>query len=165
MDVRWTLLEVKKGLKLVKSIKKSLALRKISLKAFTLLECMLALVILSGAILVYQGMTKSLFFNMSYLVENDQDKWLLFSQQLRAELTGARFEKVENNKLYVAKEGKQIAFGLSKQGDFRKTATNGHGYHPMLLDLKDAKISHHNKEITVSITWKSGLERVFLYAF
>lgn len=135
------------------------------IKAFTLLECMLALLILSGAILVYQGMTKSLFFNMSYLVENDQDKWLLFSQQLRGELTGASFEKVENNKLYLEKEGKHIALGLSKQGDFRKSAANGHGYHPMLLNLKSAKISQHDEEITISISWKSGLERVFIYAF
>lgn len=134
-------------------------------KAFTLLECMVALIILAGAILVYQGMTKSLFSNMNYLAESDQDKWLLFSQQLRGEFNGASFKKLEGDKLYLEKDGKAIAFGLNKNKDFKKSNANGHGYNPMLLKLQDAQIRCQEKEVTIRLQWKSGLERVFIYDF
>ena len=95
--------------------------RKIRLRAFTLLESLVALLVISGSILVYQGLTQSISSNVHYLSANQEEKWLLFSQQLRSELAGCQLNKVADNKLYVSKGNQQLAYGLSKAGDFRKT--------------------------------------------
>lgn len=134
-------------------------------KAFTLLEALVALLVISGSLLLYQGLTKSIFSQMTYLRENNQDRWLLFSHQLRAELMGSRFQKVEKNKIYVTKDGKDVAYGLSKRDDFRKTSANGHGYHPMLLHLSQATIEEKERPVTIHFVWKDGLERTWLYDF
>ncbi|MGT2888570.1 competence type IV pilus minor pilin ComGF [Streptococcus didelphis] len=145
--------------------KKYLQLKLVSLKAFTLLECLIALVLISGVLLVYQGLSHAVFSNIAYLKPSDQDRWLLFSHQLRAEFMGAQLEKVKHNKIYLLKNGKEIAFGLSKKKDFRKSSAKGYGYNPMLLDLADASISAQEEKVTIKISWKSGLVRYFIYDF
>ncbi|MGT2933449.1 competence type IV pilus minor pilin ComGF [Streptococcus catagoni] len=147
-------------------MKRFLESKQSNLKAFTLLECLLALFIISGSLLVYQGLTKSLFSNIHYLHQNNQDRWLLFSHQLRAELEGADLYKVEGNKLQIIKEGKASIFTLSKKGDFRKMSANGRGYHPMLMNLAAAQIHSEGKEkIRIRIVWEDGMVRDFIYGF
>ncbi|MGT2934619.1 competence type IV pilus minor pilin ComGF [Streptococcus castoreus] len=135
------------------------------IKAFTLLESLVALIVVSGSLLVYQGLTKNMIRHSHYLANNDQDNWLLFSQQLREELSEARFYKVEKNKLYIEKGKKILVFGQFKSHDFRKTASNGQGYQPMLFGLSSSQIKADQSQISISLTWKSGLERTFYYAF
>lgn len=84
--------------------------RKIRLRAFTLLESLVALLVISGSILVYQGLTQSISSNVHYLSANQEEKWLLFSQQLRSELAGCQLNKVADNKLYVSKGNQQLAY-------------------------------------------------------
>ncbi|MGF0070996.1 competence type IV pilus minor pilin ComGF [Streptococcus orisratti] len=139
--------------------------QKIKLAAFSLLECLVALFVLSGSILVYQGLTKSVSANVHYLSDNDNGNWLLFSQQLRSELETSHLDKVENNKLYVTKSGQTLAFGQSKADDFRKTNADGRGYQPMLYGLKSSAISQKENMIQINLTFKNGLERSLIYAF
>jgi len=134
-------------------------------RAFTFLEALIALLVISGSLLVYQGLTKTLLKHSHYLANHDQDHWLLFSQQLREELDGARFQKVTNNKLYIKKGKKTLALGQSKSHDFRKSASNGQGYQPMLFGLSHTKIQADQSYVSIKLKWKSGLERTFYYAF
>lgn len=110
-----------------------LHVKKTRLKAFTLLESLVALLVISGSILVYQGLTQSISSNIHYLSVNQEEKWLLFSQQLRSELAGCQLDKVADNKLYVSKGNQQLAYGLSKADDFRKTNASGQGISPCSL--------------------------------
>ena len=55
-------------------------------KAFTLLEALVALLVLSGGVLVFQGLTKLLHAELDYQAHQKQEEWILFQQQLQVEL-------------------------------------------------------------------------------
>lgn len=142
-----------------------LRLKKTKVQAFTLMERLLSLLIISGTMLVYQGLTQSLVSHSQYLARNAQDNWLLFSQQLREELRGASFQKVEGNRLYIKKQKQLLSLGQFKSHDFRKSSGTGRGYQPMLFGLSHSQIEAKENRVTITLTWKSGLERTFSYAF
>ncbi|MGT2755023.1 competence type IV pilus minor pilin ComGF [Streptococcus ovis] len=136
-----------------------------AMAAFTLLECLVALVVLSGGLLVFDGLSRLLSQEIHYQTHHSEQGWLLFSEQLRIELEGVRLVKVEDNHLYVDKDGQTLAFGQSKSDDFRKTNGRGRGYQPMLYGVTSSKISQSGNRITISLVFENGLERIFLYDF
>ncbi|WP_338153520.1 competence type IV pilus minor pilin ComGF, partial [Streptococcus intermedius] len=75
-------------------------------KAFTLLEALIALFVLSGSVLLFQSMTRLLASEVQTRQHSEQREWLLFADQLEVELTRSSFEKVENNRLYMKQDGK-----------------------------------------------------------
>lgn len=131
--------------------------------AFTLLEAIVALMVISGGLLVFQAMTKLLASEIRYQEQSKIKEWLLFADQLDVELSRSHFEKVEQNKLYVKQDGKSIAFGKSKSDDFRKTDATGRGYQPMVYGLKDAQIYQESKIVHLVLQFKDGLEREYIY--
>lgn len=145
--------------------RKSYVWSKSRVKGFTLLECLVALVIIATSLSLYQSLSRVLATNVAYLSQNSQRDWLLFSQQLRQELTGASLAKVENNRLYVKVGKQELAFGQSRTDDFRKTNANGQGYQPMLYQLKSSQIREENGLVTIDLVFRSGLKRTFIYAF
>ena len=134
------------------------------IRAFTLLECLIALLVLSGSILVINGLTNLLHQQlMSVQVEQTKD-WQIFCEQMYAELDGASFDKVEGNFLYVTKNAKKIRFGLMGD-DFRKTSAQGIGYQPMLFGIKDVKIEQEQGLIKMTILFEKEGGRTFVYRF
>ena len=121
-------------------------------KAFTLLEALVALFVISGSVLLFQSMTRLLASEVRARQHSEQ-----------RELIRSSFEKVENNRLYMKQDGKTIAFGKSSGQDFRKTNANGKGYQPMIYNVKKAEISQKNELIHIRMTFKRGLEREFVY--
>ena len=89
-------------------------------KAFTLLESLIALIVISGSLLLFQAMSQLLISEVRYQQQSEQKEWLLFVDQLEAELDRSQFEKVEGNRIYVKQDGKDISIGKSKSDDFRK---------------------------------------------
>lgn len=140
-------------------------LRRTRLKAFTLLESLVALLVISGTVLVYQGLTQSISQNVYYLSDNEENEWLLFSQQLRSELERCRLDCVADNKLYVSKDDKKLAYGLSKADDFRKTNASGQGYQPMLFGVNSSSIRQDGNNILIKLRMDNGMEREFVYTF
>ncbi|MGT2930007.1 competence type IV pilus minor pilin ComGF [Streptococcus dentasini] len=134
-------------------------------KAFTLLECLVALLVIAGSVMVYQGLTQVLTSNVAYISKNDEEDWLLFCQQLRSELSATKLDDVSGNKLYVSKGQQSLAFGKSRSSDFRKTNADGRGFQPMLYGLKSSHISRSGQTVTIRVLFESGLERTFVYAF
>ena len=132
-------------------------------KAFTLLEALIALFVLSGSVLLFQSMTRLLASEVQTRQHSEQREWLLFADQLEVELTRSSFEKGENNRLYMKQDGKVIAFGKASGQDFRKTNANGKGYQPMVYDVKKAEISQENELVRIRLLFKRGLEREFIY--
>ena len=82
-------------------------------RAFTLLECLVALLVIAGSVQVYQGLTTVLVSNVKQVKQQENQDWLLFVQQMEAELEGCQLVKVEGNKLYVKQDNQDLAFGLS----------------------------------------------------
>jgi len=66
-------------------------------------------------------MSQLLVSEVRYQQKSEQKEWLLFVDQLEAELNRTQFEKVENDRLYLKQDGKSISMGKSRSNDFRKT--------------------------------------------
>ena len=123
------------------------------LRAFTLLECLVALLVIAGSVQVYQGLTTVLVSNVKQVRQQENQDWLLFVQQMEAELEGCQLVKVEGNKLYVKQDNQYLA------------NADGRGYQPMLFDVKSSKVSQKNQIVTIQVTLKNELQRSFVYAF
>ena len=132
-------------------------------RAFTLLESLVALIVISGSLLLFQAMSQLLVSEVRYQQRSEQKEWLLFVDQLEAELNRAQFEKVENDRLYLKQDGKPISMGKSKSNDFRKTDASGRGYQPMVYGLKLARIQEKGQELHFHFQFEKGLEREFIY--
>ena len=98
-------------------------LKSSKVRAFTLLESLIALIVISGGLLLFQAMSQLLISEVRYQKQSEQKEWLLFVDQLEVELERSQFEKVEGNRLYMKQDGKDISIGKSKSDDFRKTDT------------------------------------------
>ncbi|MGT2951460.1 competence type IV pilus minor pilin ComGF [Streptococcus cuniculi] len=140
-------------------------MKKSKVAAFTLLECLLALLVISGGLLVFDGLAKLVHHEITYQDTSLEKKWLVFADQLRYELADVRLVKVENDHLYVDKSGQQLSFGKSKADDFRKTSDKGQGYQPMLYQVASAKIHQEQTVVQIDITFENGWERSFVYRF
>ena len=132
-------------------------------RAFTLLESLVALIVISGSLLLFQAMSQLLVSEVRYQQRSEQKEWLLFVDQLEAELNRTQFEKVENDRLYLKQEGKPISMGKSKSNDFRKTDASGRGYQPMVYGLKSARTQEKGQELHFHFQFEKGLEREFIY--
>ena len=138
-------------------------LKNVKIKAFTLLETLVALLVLSGGMLVFQSMTKLLAFELRHQQENKQQEWLLFVDQLETELSRSQFDRVENDKIYVKQDGKNIALGKSRSDDFRKTDSSGRGYQPMIYGLTAAPVSQEGDLVRFRFWFENNLEREYIY--
>jgi competence protein ComGF len=136
---------------------------KLKIRAFTLIECLVALLAISGSVLVISGLTHILQEQISQENQNSQKDWQIFCEQLRGEFFHAKLDKVENNFLYITTE-KSLRFGLVGE-NFRKTDEKGLGYQPMLHGLKNVEISDETGQIVIKLNFKKGGERVFYYKF
>lgn len=125
----------------------------------------MALLVIAGSLTVYQGLTKVVAHHTSYLSDNNRDNWLLFCQQFRQELAGARLDKLDKNRLYITKGGQALSFGKFRSDDFRKANADGRGYQPMLFGVASADFSQSGQVVTLRVTFETGLERTFVYAF
>ena len=137
--------------------------KNLKVKAFTLLEALVALLVLSGGVLVFQAMTQLLSSELHQQENNQQQEWLLFADQLETELSRSQFDKVEDNKIYIRQDGRDLALGKSKGDDFRKTDKSGRGYQPMIYGLEAAVIRQEGKLIHMHFRFEKGLEREFVY--
>lgn len=138
-------------------------LKSPKVKAFTLLECLVALVVISGSLLLFQAMSQLLISEVRYQQQSEQKEWLLFVDQLESELERSEFEKIEGNRLYIKQDGKEIAIGQSNSDDFRKTDASGRGYQPMVYGLKSAQIKEEGELVRFRFQFRKGLEREFIY--
>ena len=132
-------------------------------RAFTLLESLVALIVISGSLLLFQSMSRLLVSEVRYQQRSEQKEWLLFVDQLEAELNRTQFEKVENDRLYLRQEGNPVSMGKSKSNDFRKTDASGRGYQPMVYGLKSARIQEKGQKLHFHFQFEKGLEREFIY--
>ena len=137
--------------------------KNLKVKAFTLLEALVALLVLSGGILVFQAMTQLLSSELHQQENNQQQEWLLFADQLETELSRSQFDKVEDNKIYIRQDGRDLALGKSKGDDFRKTDKSGRGYQPMIYGLEAADVRQGGKLVHLHFRFEKGLEREFVY--
>ena len=83
-------------------------------KAFTLLEALVALLVLSGGVLVFQGLTKLLHAELDYQAPK-AGGMDTFQQQLQVELDRSHFEKVADNHIYLVQDQNQLLLANLKE--------------------------------------------------
>lgn len=138
-------------------------LKRNDVKAFTLLECLVSLLVITSSLLVFDGLTRILVQDVNYQESNMQKDWLVFTDQLGRELEQSQFAKLENDRVYVVKDGQELAFGKSRADDFRKTDWAGKGYQPMLQQLRAVNIQQEGTLLRFNFSFANGMERTFLY--
>ncbi|MDR1568088.1 MAG: prepilin-type N-terminal cleavage/methylation domain-containing protein [Streptococcaceae bacterium] len=139
-------------------------------KAFTLIECLIALVVISGTLLVVIGATKYQAKLLDYFRNDTRVKWLNFANLMDYELNGASLVKVEADFLYVLQRKddteKIVRFGKSDKTaatDFRKTNTDGLGYQPMLFDVQAVEMTQTTDVVRIDITLKKNFRRSYVW--
>ncbi len=117
---------------------------------------------LSGGVLVFQGLTKLLHAELDYQAHQKQEEWILFQQQLQVELDRSHFEK--SGQSYLLGSGsKPIAIGQSKGDDIRKTDDKGRGYQPMISGVHSSQIWQEGESLHLRLNFEDGLEREYVY--
>lgn len=139
-------------------------LKRIEVRAFTLLECLVSLLVIASSLLVFDGLTRTLVQDVTYQESQMHKDWLVFTDQFGQELEQSQLIKLEKNRLYVKKDGQELAFGKSKADDFRKTDWSGKGYQPMLQGLSNVAIQQEGDLLRFNFSFTNGTERIFLYA-
>ena len=137
--------------------------KNLKVKAFTLLEALVALLVLSGGILVFQAMTQLLSSELHQQENNQHQDLLLLAEQQEKDRARSKFDKVEDNKIYIRQDGRDLALGKSKGDDFRKTDKSGRGYQPMIYGLEAADVRQDGKLVYLHFRFEKGLEREFVY--
>ena len=136
------------------------------LKAFTLLESLVALLSVSLSVLVIQGMTHLIVQEVATIRQSRENEWQIFCNLLRREFETTRLEKVSQNFLYVRTENGSRRYGMKAGADdFRKTNAAGQGYQPLIFGVSSVIISAKQQVVTIKLTFKKGDERTFIYAF
>lgn len=136
------------------------------------MEGLVALIAISGTLLLVSGLTK---FESKIMLELKNDSaadWIRFSNLLDIELLDAKLVKVADNWLFVQKESvheqKLITYGQAKSKnamDFRKMNAAGLGYQPMLMNVKTVEISQKDKLIKFEVTLLDGFQgKYYWYA-
>lgn len=136
---------------------------KTKLQAFTLLEALVALFVISGGLLLFQSMTQLLSAEIQYQSQRVEKDWLLFASQLEQELARSEFVKLEGDRVYLKQAGNDIALGMSRSDDFRKTNERGQGYQPMVKGLRAGRIEQEGAVLHFYFEFEQGLEREFVY--
>ena len=137
---------------------------KKAIKAFTLLEALVAIVVISGGLVLFQALTKTLFWRIHSEKSKQFRSWALLSQQLTEELSKGPILSVKDNQIVYQDKGqvRRLAF-YPKKGDIRKTDQWGQGYSPMVYGIQDFKVKQEGTLVRIQVTFQSGLEREFIY--
>lgn len=139
---------------------------KRNLKAFTLLETLVALFVISLSVLVIQGMTKLISQELDSIRKSDDREWQNFCNLLRREFEGAKLDNVQDNFLYLMTDNGVRRYGVKVgSDDFRKTNAGGQGYHPLIFGVSSSVISVQQNIVTIRLIFRKGDERLFIYAF
>ncbi|MDR0298653.1 MAG: competence protein ComGF [Streptococcaceae bacterium] len=126
----------------------------------------MALFVIAGSVELISALTKLVRQEIVKGRDSIDLDWQIFCNQLRNELDGSEFVKIEGNFLYVNKGSSQWRFGkVGLASDFRKTNADGRGYQPMLFGISALQISENEKLIKINFEMEGGGKKLFYYKF
>lgn len=140
--------------------KKELHLKKSNsqnnFSGFTLIECLLALFLLSIICLLFSAFIKNATVVTKQLKSEQEKEWHIFVIQLENELKNCRYEKTQANKIILKnKKNKKPVWIEYKLGKIIKVE-NG-GYQPLLVEVKQAHFIEKGKGIKIKVTFENNL--------
>ena len=113
-------------------------MKKQEIPAFTLIECLIGLMIVSSILLSFNLLIQQTIQVSDFLQRKDQKEWLIFLAQLEEELNSSHNVSVKNQQLHYTVEDKQYIIERY-QTMIRKRRTSG-GHQPMLTSITEPQL-------------------------
>jgi competence protein ComGF len=134
-------------------IKKPLYSKKNSYFGFTLIECLLALYLLTLICLLFSALIKNTAATTNRLKNTKEKEWQVFLIQLENELQHCHYEKTQENKMIFRNSEKNTPVWIEfKLGKIVKVE-NG-GYQPLLTEVKQAQFTKRKEMVIIDVQFE-----------
>ncbi|EJH6408013.1 TPA: ComGF family competence protein [Enterococcus faecalis] len=123
---------------------------------FTMLECLVALVVLSCMCQLFQLMIQQSFIGNQYLKNNDSKSWHIFLIQLEKECQKLVFQtgSAQEISFLDSETNKTISIQIKEDKIIKRV--NGKGYQPLLIGIKNGQFKNEGQSFTLKVTFTSG---------
>jgi competence protein ComGF len=125
---------------------------------FTLIECLLALVVLSVSLLMVDGIIKQIPQVNQQLSDRKDQEWHIFLLQLERELATCTYISVSDYTLFLRSAENNIVTIDRINGVIRKR-DNG-GYQPLLTEVRGLSYQKVNESIRFTVTFENGVQKI-----
>lgn len=122
--------------------------------AFTLIECLISLAILSAVLLSISLLITQTTKVEQYLQRKDQKEWLIFLAQFEEEIKKGKNVVIKDNRIYYEIEKKTYLFE-QYHALIRKREVSG-GHQPVLTQVKHWEVRDSTAAITFLIEFING---------
>lgn len=127
----------------------------IEYKAFTLIECLLALMIVSFLCILFSFLITNVSSTIRYMENTEEKEWQVFLIQLENELKSCTYEFTNENKIVLKnKKNKHTVLIVNKLSKIVKV-DNG-GFQPLLLNVKQAMFSDKENYVSIEVTFTNN---------
>lgn len=139
-------------------VKKRLFLKKNQQESkyfgFTLIECLLAMFVLSIICLLFSAIIKNAAVTTNYLQNEKEKIWQIFLIQVENELQNCHYEKTETNQIRLRnKKNNHVVSIEFKLGKIVKVE-NG-GYQPLLIGVEQVVFKEENKAVEIYVKFEN----------
>lgn len=120
------------------------------------MECLAALVMISGILLVLNGVIKQSKQITPLLQRRQEQEFETFLRQLENELAPFKFERATNFSLLLERpDGKNVNVGVNEKNKI--VLSNNNGYHPLLTNVKSMRCKQNgHSSVSLTITFLDG---------
>lgn len=126
-------------------------------KGFTLLECLVALLVLGGSLLLLDGLIKHVAKVEQQLTAYHSREWEVGLLQLENELAGLNYRKTEAHRI-VLEDKSKITVKIEKANStVRKSYKNGH--QPLFTRVYAFNCREVNHTVEFDVTFKDGTRK------
>lgn len=125
---------------------------------FTLIECLLALVVLSVSLLMVDGIIKQIPQVNQQLSDRKDQEWHIFLLQLERELATCTYISVTEYTLFLRSAENNVVTIDWINGVIRKRDNNG--YQPLLTEVSGLIYQKINESIRFTVTFENGVQKI-----
>ncbi|MGM0218114.1 competence protein ComGF [Enterococcus sp. AZ126] len=126
---------------------------------FTLLECLLALLLLSIICMLFSASIKNAAIVTNHLNNVGEKEWQIFLIQLENELKNCHYERTQPNKIILRNKKNNKPVWIEHKLDKLVKVDNG-GYQPLLIGVKQAAFMEQDKTIIIKVAFENNLNVV-----
>ncbi|WP_409173623.1 competence type IV pilus minor pilin ComGF [Enterococcus mundtii] len=121
--------------------------------AFTMIECLIALLILNTILLSFGLFIRQSEKLNTFFQKDEQTEWLIFLAQFENELASSQSISIIENRLYYENEKTFVIEGYQQM--IRKRGTAG-GHQPMLTGVKHVQFKEEDRVILLHVEFMNG---------
>ncbi|WP_260653831.1 competence type IV pilus minor pilin ComGF [Enterococcus mundtii] len=126
---------------------------KNKVSAFTMIECLIALLILNTILLSFGLFIRQSEKMNTFFQKDEQTEWLIFLAQFENELASSQRILIIENRLYYQNEKTFVIEGYQQM--IRKRGTTG-GHQPMLTGVTRVQFKEEDQVILLHVEFMNG---------